>query len=70
MTIRPVRKRKAVEYQNDVEKHQSAIRAVIARRNHLAARQKKIPVFKRAIGGKPVPKLDQKSDGSHRRKSN
>ncbi len=56
MTIRPRKKRKAPEYQNDVEKNQAAIRAVVAKRNQLGARQQAMRVVGRSIGGNPAQK--------------
>jgi hypothetical protein len=40
MAIRPKKKRKTPEYQNDVEKNQLAIRAVIAKRKRLDVSRK------------------------------
>ena len=56
MPIRPKKKYKAPDYQNDVEKHQSAIRAVIAKRMRLDTSQSGKRVVGRAIGEKLVAK--------------
>jgi hypothetical protein len=56
MVIRPRKKSKAPEYQNDVEKNQLAIRAVIAKRKHLDASQSALRLVEQAIGGKLVKK--------------